>query len=749
MLKKIMKQENYLKIILLSLMFTVVSAWGQLSITSTGTNFKIDFETTLLGVNNSQFEGNGFNTSPSIGFLDGNAWRTTGFGTNQAFDGNCILDDCARGTNTGAISTGGVYALQVGGASDVAFGIIPTANDFTPGTITLKISNNTGVTVTSINVSYEVWVLNSKTRANSFNFKHSDDDITYSDVSALNLTSIEAADGPAVWVENFKATTITGLNITNGSHYYLQWKGNDVSGNGFRDRFGLDDILVKMFSNTWGGSTDSIWTTGANWETGSTPGATDDVVIPSGVTNYPTTSGPVTVNSVTINSGATLKAEASFSGTLTYNRTLATTNWYSISSPVTGQSVVDFYSNEAPALGSGTGNDQNIAIAPYDNSNASNTWNYYKEGQVDGANGDDTNDVFTPGVGYAVKMQAAGDISFTGSMNTATVTYNLIQSAASGGSNFNLIGNPFTSYINSTTFLTTQSTDLELTFWMWNGTTYDTRTTGTSPNFMIAPGQGFFVEAKTANTVTFVNTNQNHNTTDTFQRSLIPEIKLNFSDNTNNRTTKIFYIEGTTTGLDNGYDGKMFGGASNPFAIYSYLVSDNDGTNFAIQSLPNSDLESMVIPIGVNATSVKEVTFTAEALNLPSTIKVFLEDKETNSFTRLDEANSYYKVTLTDDLNGIGRFYIHTTQSALSSKDVALDNLSVFKTAASTLRFTGLPQGSTSISLYSISGKKVYTTSFETNGVKDLNLPKVVTGIYIVKVNTANGKMNKKIVLEH
>jgi hypothetical protein len=182
--------------------------------------------------------------------------------------------------------------------------------------------------------------------------------------------------------------------------------------------------------------------------------------------------------------------------------------------------------------------------------------------------------------------------------------------------------------------------------------------------------------------------------------------------------------------------------------IYSNLVAENKGKNYQIQSLPNSDLESMVIPIGVNATSGKEVTFSAEALNLPANIKVFLEDRETNSFTRLDEENSNYKVTLEQSLNGIGRFYLHTTQSSLSSKDVALENISIFKTTASTLRLTGLPQGSTSISIYSISGKKVYTTSFETNGVKNLNLPKVVAGVYIVKVNTANGKMNKKIVLE-
>jgi hypothetical protein len=749
-----MKQENYLRIILMYSMLTVVSAWGQLSITSTGTNFKIDFETTLLGVNNSQFKGSGFNISPGSGLLDGNAWRTTGFGTNQAFDANCILDDCARGINTGAISTGGIYALQVGGASDVAFGVIPTENDFTSGTITLKILNNTGVTVTSINVSFEVWVLNSKTRANSFNFKHSDDDITYSDFSALNLTSIEAADGFPVWVENFKATTITGLNITNGSHYYIQWEGNDVSGNGFRDRFGLDDISVKMFSNTWAGSTDSVWTTGANWETGSTPGITDDVVIPSGLTNYPTTSGPVTVNSVTMGSGSSLVTTATFSGAVTYNRTLATTNWNLISSPVTGQTIVDFYSNEAPALGSGTGNDQNIGISYYDNSQAlsTNKWNYYKEGQVDGADGDDTTDTFTPSVGYSVKMQAAGDVSFTGAINTGTVIYGLTQGTSSSGTDFNLIGNPYAAYLDSDAFLTqegiTNSNLTSATLWLWNQVSEVYETKIAVDNFKIAPGQGFFVEANTNGHLEFKQSMQSHSASETFLRNSRPEVHLFMNDASNNSFLKVYYVAAATTGFDNGYDGELFGGIPQPFAVYSHLVAENKGKNYQIQSLPNSDLESMVIPIGVKATSGKEVTFSAKALNLPTNIKVFLEDRKTNSFTRLDEENSNYKVTLTETLNDVGRFYLHTTQGSLSSKDVALENISIFKTTAATLRLTGLPQGSTSISLYSISGKKVYTTSFETNGVKDINLPKVVTGVYIVKVNIATGEMNKKIVLE-
>ncbi|WP_297816038.1 T9SS type A sorting domain-containing protein, partial [uncultured Polaribacter sp.] len=160
------------------------------------------------------------------------------------------------------------------------------------------------------------------------------------------------------------------------------------------------------------------------------------------------------------------------------------------------------------------------------------------------------------------------------------------------------------------------------------------------------------------------------------------------------------------------------------------------------------DLASMVIPVGVKADANKEITFSAEAMNLPTGIKVFLEDRVHNTFTRLDEANATYKVTLTEALDGVGRFYVHTTQSALSIDNVTLTGVSIFKANAATLRVTGLTQGKASISLFNVLGKQVMSTSFEATASKDISLPKLARGIYFVKVQTATGELSKKIILE-
>jgi len=192
----------------------------------------------------------------------------------------------------------------------------------------------------------------------------------------------------------------------------------------------------------------------------------------------------------------------------------------------------------------------------------------------------------------------------------------------------------------------------------------------------------------------------------------------------------------------------LFGGVANSFEIYSHLLEDNQGEKYQIQSLPNSDLASMVIPVGLKAASGKELAFSVKKLNLPTDIKVYLEDRVTNTFTLLDETNSVYNITLSSAIDGIGRFYLHTSNSVLSTSDVNLNSVSIFKINNSNLRVAGLSQGKASISLYNILGKQMMMTTFDAINSNDISLPKLAAGIYIVQLTTEAGKLNKKIILK-
>ncbi|WP_298879509.1 lamin tail domain-containing protein [uncultured Polaribacter sp.] len=452
--------------------------------------------------------------------------------------------------------------------------------------------------------------------------------------------------------------------------------------------------------------------------------------------NY-TVSSNASANNIGISSGTSFivnsSATLTLTGNVTYRRSIGTSNWYLIAAPVTSQDMDTFVSNEGIASGS----DSNLGLATYNTTN--NNWTYYQSGASGSGN-------LVSGKGYSLKLTNPEDIDFTGNIGES-VSLNFDQT----GNRYNLIGNSYTAFLNSATFLTDNTSSLESeTVWVWNQSTssYDAKVTGDS--FQIAPTQGFFVQASNGSSSWFMDSDHiNHQTSDTFQKQAVKnEIKLLLSDGTDNKYMKLYFTENATTGFDNGYDGELFGGVAQPFAIYSQLLTNNEGKNYQIQSLPNSDFENMVIPIGLNANSGKEITFTAEALNLPSGINVYLEDRQLNTFTPLDETNSEYKFTLTESLTGIGRFYLHTASKALSTNQLNLENVSIYKTNNTTLKVVGIHTGFVNFKLFNVLGKQIMNTSFQSNGVQEISLPKTSKGVYIVQLETEKGKLNKKIILE-
>lgn len=566
----------------------------------------------------------------------------------------------------------------------------------------------------------------------------SNDDSTWDDISAER----------GMFSSNSGTTEYTfPLTVTKAYRYYRfvlaeAWTPNQ--------QYTALQQLDFTVASLWTGTTDSDWGKTTNWNTGAVP-TTHGVIIPSGITNYPTiaTGTTVSTSNITIESGASLIAEgtSTVGGNVTYKRNLTFSagsleGWHLVGSPVTGQAYDNNYATANTLATSGT----KRGLATYNNGVASGNWSYLEDN-------DSNSGTFGKATGYSIKTSATADISFTGTLNTTDPETKSITIGA--GTPYNLIANPFTAYINAKTFLELAANTGKLTsetIWVWNPSTknYDAKLSGDASTFIIAPGQAFFVSCSTAGDLEFVESNQSHSGTDTFLKSSSrSEIQLNITDGELYRYAKVYYTSNATKSFDNGYDGETFGGVANLFDISTQLLDNNNGKSFQIQSLPNSDLETMVIPLGVKAVAGKEITFSAEALNLPLGIKVFLEDKLTNTFTRLDEANSNYKITLKEALDGVGRFYLHTKQSSvLSTNDSFLENVSIFKVTNSSLRITGLKQGTTSVKLFNILGKQVLTNTFNANGVKEITLPRLANGVYVVQLITESGKLNKKIILE-
>ncbi|MDB2490855.1 T9SS type A sorting domain-containing protein [Flavobacteriaceae bacterium] len=502
----------------------------------------------------------------------------------------------------------------------------------------------------------------------------------------------------------------------------------------------VDDFKVSV---NWTGSSSSDWASVNNWNGGSLPSSIDNIFIPSGLSNYPIATSAVTVNSVIMESGTSLIAQSTFTGTVTYNRTLATTNWYLISSPVEGQDIDTFVAAEG--LASGT-NGSNLGLSDYNNTTPG--WEYYQNG----ASGTGS---FTSGDGRSIKLASTGDVSFTGTINTSDVTVAM----TSNSNGFNLVGNPYPSYIagnenadGTNNILTINSANLtENTLWFWNQSTDSyNQINQASAAFQIAPAQGFFVSATGSVNLSITEAMQSHQGTESFQRlTTRPEIELTLSNGTAIRNADIYYIEGTTTGWDNGYDSSIYGGITNEFAIYTHTVANGNGRDLGIQSLPDNNYENMIIPVGVNAEAGTAINIDAATNNFPTGINIYLEDKQDNSFTLL-EAGSNFSLTPENSLSGIGRFYLHTTSGVLSADNFATNNnISIYTSSKDNLRIAGVQNGTATVRLYNILGKEVLNTSFLGSGVNDIKVNDIPIGIYIVKLTTENGTLNRKIIIQY
>lgn len=526
-------------------------------------------------------------------------------------------------------------------------------------------------------------------------------------------------------------------------------------------------------------ATSGNWSLITNWSLNRAPLITDNVSIPLGKTAF-LNKNQITINNLlvtgtltietnrsltinenlentgtfTINSGGSLIVKGTSTGNLTYNRNIDANKWYLIGSPLSEQSIADFViAHPNITKGSGSGTDRNVALATYNNAKATSPrWEYYKVGQVNGLDGDDTLDKMTSGLGYTTRFTTAGNISFTGVVNTENVNKTISQ----GTNSFNLVSNPYTSYLNSADFLTANSGDGKSlktqTLWIWNqslnGNLGDYETKITLQDFEIAPGQAFFIEVDNNIGINFSKLSQSHQNTDTFLKTSRPEIKLNVTNGSNSKFTEIYYIDGTTIGFDNGYDGEIFGGISSDFQIFSGLVSKDKSKKLSIQSIPNSNHEAMIIPIGINAISGSEIVFSTENKNIPSGLNVYLEDKSNNTFITLNENTSNYKVVLTEDLNGTGNFYLHTRAAVLSTENETLNTINVFNTNKNELTITGVINKKNQLEVFTILGKKVFSTSFSSNGNTLVKLPKLTTGIYFAKVKNSTSEITKKIIIE-
>ena len=516
---------------------------------------------------------------------------------------------------------------------------------------------------------------------------------------------------------------------SNPSTRYVQTNSNPSGKRGLK---GCGEAPIR---NVWQGNDSDDFHKKSNWKNNSRSNLfCDHISIPgSGVTTYPTSYSPVHLKNIKLKSGARYTPQSTCSAKVRQERDFSSTNWHFVGSPLNGQTFNDdFISfNDIPTIN----NDRALSkyVTPTD------SWDYLQTGSTFNC---------TAGVGYSIKREETTEpIIFTGSLNLDNVTIPV----AHTGCGYNLISNPYTTDISTQDLLQQNTGNLVMeAVWLWNQEEDNYEVKVAADDYIAAPTQGFLVKARNTTNITIDKNIRRKSRRGNFQKTAKTEIVLRMTDGDKNRVAKLYYNQDATTDFDNGLDGRTFHGIKNSLDIYTHLLSTRlnvefNNVQFQIQSLPNSNYEAMVIPLGITASEGKEITINTEINNLPSGIKVFIEDRENKTFTDLSEGK--FTFTTETALDGIGRFYIHTRSSVLDTDDVVIDSnfVNIYNTSENLITIAGL-QDNAIVKIYSIEGKEILTKSIKSTGLSTIELPKLAKGIYIVNLDSKKIQLSKKII---
>jgi len=334
---------------LVTLFFFLVNTimWGQLQIVAANTPYLINFDATVSGVNEGQYAGTGFTPNPTAGQLNSNAFATTGMSDGSSvFGGTNLIGDFARSTSFGNVITGGFYAFEVS-LGNRAFGFQPGSSDFTPGSVTLRLQNQTGTTIETLRLSYTVYVRNDQGRSNNVNFSYSADNISFTQQPLLEIISPIAADGSPQWVAH-TYTVIVGMEaLANNDFYYLRWDSDDNGGSGSRDEFAIDDIQLTANPD------DLVFSENGSlvfplYHLNGTLQAGDDLLALNGSIDF--NFGNVALGNITINPGA----EVDFTNNLTLSGDVVNNGSLIFKSTTTNTAQLDVVPANSKLLGNVT-----------------------------------------------------------------------------------------------------------------------------------------------------------------------------------------------------------------------------------------------------------------------------------------------------------------------------------------------------------------------------------------------------------
>jgi len=438
--------------------------------------------------------------------------------------------------------------------------------------------------------------------------------------------------------------------------------------NGGNATLRLDDFhILTDNSDIWDvDATTTDWNTAGNWEGGTVPAATTNVVIPTDAANYPILSADGSCNNIniqsvaelSINSGQTLNVNGNFTiesdatgtgsflnegslnmvskGSIIFQRyieawTTQEDGWHLIATPVNSFTVAG--SDFVP------GNNDDLFYW----SESDNLWMNYKVSSFD----------FSNGHGYLCAYETTDTKEFSGTFNASDIGFTDL--SVGSGSGWHLLGNPFPCALKWNDGNWGLS-GIENTAQVYNESAGNYL--ALSANDIIPASQGFFVKATAStNSITIPITARTHDNT-SFYKSIMednPQITMKVtSDETDfYDINKIRMLSGASLNYDPAYDGhKMFGQQSAP-QLYSIST---DGEELSLNAISTEMSQTLQLGFEAGVDGTYHI-FMEEFFGFDTTSIILLEDLKEDLLFTLDQDTTYDFNALTTD--NPERFLLH------------------------------------------------------------------------------------------
>nr|WP_315211571.1 GEVED domain-containing protein [uncultured Flavobacterium sp.] len=417
---------------------------------------------------------------------------------------------------------------------------------------------------------------------------------------------------------------------------------------------------------------------------------------------------------------------------------------------------------------------------------------------------DDENDwiyaaTMTSGKGYIIMGPTTGtfprseSVVFNGFVNNGVVNTKIFNTPGTPtDDDWNLVGNPYPSAISADAFIKANSNSIDATLYFWthkqdisisnpgpdllnfssddyamynlsggigtSGSFIGTTEQLNKPSGNIAACQSFFVESKVDNVDLIFNNEMRLGTTNTqFYKTLPINIKdeerdrlwLNMENSDGIFSQQLIgYFTNTTNDYDNDYDGLLNDGG-NYVNFYSFINEDS----YKIQgreTFNNNDqvrlgyFSAVAGSFNINIDS-KEGVFKDSKTN------IYLEDKELNIIHDLKKASYVFNTEIGEFKD---RFSLRYTDKTLGVKDVIYENSIqvVFTRSNNVLNITNGANDNTviAVSLFNIQGKLMSKWDVADKEQTSIKIPiqNKTSGVYIVKLKTTKGNINKKIIIK-